>query len=196
MYVRRRSLCDEAMRGVRHQSRRRKCGDPQSTSPSDARHLGELRRAARAPAHRRTTSRRRTHVRRVTSQAGQTAHRIVMQKVPPASWFQRAALATIDFYQRAAAGRLSPCRFAPSCSSYAREAFEVHGGRRGAWLTARRLLRCRPFGPSGWDPVPELRSSACAQVHLEPADSTHSAPGMSCDRPPPTLLPRSPRKDS
>lgn len=63
-------------------------------------------------------------------------------------------LRAIDWYQRAAAGRLSPCRFFPSCSEYGREAIEVHGGGRGLWLTTRRLVRCRPFGPSGYDPVP------------------------------------------
>ena len=57
-------------------------------------------------------------------------------------------------YQRAMEGRPSPCRFTPSCSSYAVEALQEHGSARGLWLTVRRLLRCRPFGPSGWDPVP------------------------------------------
>ena len=66
----------------------------------------------------------------------------------------------VDWYQRAMEGRLSPCRFTPSCSSYAREALTVHGTRRGLWLTTRRLLRCRPFGPSGFDPVPEPHSPA------------------------------------
>jgi putative membrane protein insertion efficiency factor len=55
----------------------------------------------------------------------------------------------------ALAYRPSPCRFSPSCSNYAHEAFECHGTARGFWLTLRRLSRCRPFGPSGWDPVPE-----------------------------------------
>ncbi len=64
----------------------------------------------------------------------------------------------VDWYQRAMEGRPSPCRFTPSCSSYAREALTVHGTRRGMWLTTRRLLRCRPFGPSGFDPVPEPHS--------------------------------------
>lgn len=64
-------------------------------------------------------------------------------------------LRAIEWYQEAFAGRPSPCRFTPSCSHYAHEAFEVHGTARGFWLTLRRLLRCRPFGPSGWDPVPE-----------------------------------------
>ncbi|HSB88328.1 MAG TPA: membrane protein insertion efficiency factor YidD [Ilumatobacteraceae bacterium] len=64
-------------------------------------------------------------------------------------------ISLVDSYQRAFAGRPSPCRFTPSCSTYAREALEVHGTARGLWLTVRRLLRCRPFGPSGYDPVPE-----------------------------------------
>jgi putative membrane protein insertion efficiency factor len=64
----------------------------------------------------------------------------------------------VDWYQRAMEGRPSPCRFTPSCSSYAREALTLHGTRRGLWLTTRRLLRCRPFGPSGFDPVPEPHS--------------------------------------
>jgi putative membrane protein insertion efficiency factor len=68
-------------------------------------------------------------------------------------------LRAVDWYQRAMEGRPSPCRFTPSCSSYAREALCVHGTRRGLWLTGRRLLRCRPFGPSGFDPVPEAPDS-------------------------------------
>jgi putative membrane protein insertion efficiency factor len=60
----------------------------------------------------------------------------------------------IDAYQHAYEGRPSPCRFTPSCSSYAREALELHGRWRGLRLTLRRLARCRPFGPSGFDPVP------------------------------------------
>jgi putative membrane protein insertion efficiency factor len=67
-------------------------------------------------------------------------------------------LRAVDWYQRAMEGRPSPCRFTPSCSSYAREALTVHGTRRGLWLTTRRLLRCRPFGRSGFDPVPETHS--------------------------------------
>ena len=47
------------------------------------------------------------------------------------------------------------CRFTPSCSAYAEDAVRRHGAARGAWLTARRLVRCRPGGRRGWDPVPE-----------------------------------------
>ncbi|MBV1892505.1 MAG: membrane protein insertion efficiency factor YidD [Ilumatobacteraceae bacterium] len=71
------------------------------------------------------------------------------------TWMQRKALSLINTYQRAFAGRPSPCRFYPSCSMYAHDAFSVHGTRRGSWLTFRRLLRCRPLGPSGYDPIPE-----------------------------------------
>jgi putative membrane protein insertion efficiency factor len=46
------------------------------------------------------------------------------------------------------------CRFAPSCSAYAIEALERHGVFRGGWLTLKRLLRCHPWGGSGFDPVP------------------------------------------
>ena len=46
------------------------------------------------------------------------------------------------------------CRFEPTCSAYAREAIYEHGIARGGWLTLRRLLRCRPAGGCGYDPVP------------------------------------------
>lgn len=58
-------------------------------------------------------------------------------------------------YQGARAGHPSPCRFTPSCSEYAIEAVERHGAPAGAALALRRLVRCRPGGPFGLDPVPE-----------------------------------------
>jgi putative membrane protein insertion efficiency factor len=66
----------------------------------------------------------------------------------------RALLGTIRLYQGARAGRLSPCRFEPSCSEFAAEAVAEHGAARGTWLTLRRLSRCRPLGGRGYDPVP------------------------------------------
>ena len=53
--------------------------------------------------------------------------------------------------------RLFPntCRFLPTCSTYAKESFEQHGFIKGIRLTVARLLRCRPGGGSGYDPVPD-----------------------------------------
>lgn len=67
---------------------------------------------------------------------------------------QRVLVGAITAYQTARGGRPSPCRFWPTCSSYAKEAIELHGAARGAWLALRRVLRCHPFGGSGVDPVP------------------------------------------
>jgi putative membrane protein insertion efficiency factor len=46
------------------------------------------------------------------------------------------------------------CRFYPSCSDYAREAVETYGAVKGGWLALRRILRCHPYHPGGYDPVP------------------------------------------
>jgi len=50
------------------------------------------------------------------------------------------------------------CRFHPSCSEYAVGALERHGALRGSWLAARRVLRCHPWHPGGFDPVPDRGS--------------------------------------
>ena len=64
-------------------------------------------------------------------------------------------LAAVRFYQREISPKRPPvCRFTPTCSAYAVEALERHGAGRGAWLTARRLVRCRPGARGGADPVP------------------------------------------
>ncbi|MBR1838757.1 MAG: membrane protein insertion efficiency factor YidD [Bacteroidaceae bacterium] len=64
-------------------------------------------------------------------------------------------IAPIRFYQRFISPHTPPaCRFTPTCSQYALEALQKHGPLRGTWLALRRLLRCHPWGGSGYDPVP------------------------------------------
>jgi hypothetical protein len=71
---------------------------------------------------------------------------------------RRVLMGIIRVYQLAVSPLLGPrCRFHPSCSCYAHTAIERHGALRGSWLGARRLLRCHPFSPGGYDPVPDNR---------------------------------------
>jgi putative membrane protein insertion efficiency factor len=58
-------------------------------------------------------------------------------------------------YQMALSPLLPPsCRYYPSCSNYAIEAIEKYGAWKGGWMAARRIARCHPFRPGGFDPVP------------------------------------------
>jgi len=67
----------------------------------------------------------------------------------------RLLLGLIAFYRAGISPRLPPaCRFTPTCSAYAEQAIRRYGAGRGAWLAARRLLRCHPLGGRGYDPVP------------------------------------------
>lgn len=61
----------------------------------------------------------------------------------------------IHLYQTSRAGKPSPCRYFPTCSQYALEAYEMHGFIRGSYLSAKRIARCNPLGSSGVDVVPE-----------------------------------------
>lgn len=68
---------------------------------------------------------------------------------------KRVLLALIRVYQRTLSRVLPPsCRFTPSCSQYGYEAISKYGVIKGGWLTLKRLSRCHPLNPGGYDPVP------------------------------------------
>lgn len=68
---------------------------------------------------------------------------------------RRGLAGVIRLYQLTVSRVLPPsCRFVPSCSQYAREAVLRHGALRGSWLALRRIAKCHPFHPGGFDPVP------------------------------------------
>lgn len=77
------------------------------------------------------------------------------------SLLQRTAVAPIQFYRRFLSPlKASPsCRFHPTCSAYAVEAIGVHGVVKGSYLATRRVLKCHPFHPGGFDPVPSAEES-------------------------------------
>ena len=84
----------------------------------------------------------------------------VVERTPPTvPVLARGPHLLIRAYQWLFAGRVSPCRFEPSCSTYALESFEVHGLIRGSLLSLRRLGRCHPWGGHGWDPVPRKKAA-------------------------------------
>lgn len=77
----------------------------------------------------------------------------------PTSLGAKVLLAFVRFYQLVVSPALHwavgpRCRFHPSCSCYAADALRMHGAVHGGWLAARRVLRCNPFHPGGFDPVP------------------------------------------
>jgi putative membrane protein insertion efficiency factor len=68
---------------------------------------------------------------------------------------RRAVMALIRAYQLTLSPwMLTHCRFMPTCSRYTYEAVERYGALRGSWMGVKRILRCHPFHPGGYDPVP------------------------------------------
>ncbi|HLL66597.1 MAG TPA: membrane protein insertion efficiency factor YidD [Micromonosporaceae bacterium] len=86
----------------------------------------------------------------------------------PSSMGARLVAAPIVAYRRWISPALpARCRFYPSCSAYALEAVGTHGAIRGVGLATWRLLRCHPFHPGGFDPVPPRRGAAGQQAHVD-----------------------------
>ncbi len=70
---------------------------------------------------------------------------------------KKVSLWAIAIYQATLSpvfGMMSSCRYEPSCSHYTYEAIQLYGFRRGWWMGIRRIVRCNPFHPGGYDPVP------------------------------------------
>jgi putative membrane protein insertion efficiency factor len=79
---------------------------------------------------------------------------------------RRSLQAPIRFYRKFISPLKPPtCRFAPTCSAYALEAIEVHGPVKGSYLAVKRICKCHPFHPGGFDPVPPLRDKAGNEGH-------------------------------
>ncbi|MCL4135809.1 UNVERIFIED_CONTAM: hypothetical protein GTU68_067461 [Idotea baltica] len=74
--------------------------------------------------------------------------------------------ALITVYKYVLSPLLGPkCRYLPTCSSYAMEAIEIHGPFKGGWLGAKRILRCHPWGDSGYDPVPQKKNNGSGKCN-------------------------------
>ncbi len=72
----------------------------------------------------------------------------------PPEWPRRFLAGVIRLYQIVLSPVLPPsCRYTPTCSHYAREAILRFGAARGSWMAVKRVLRCHPFHPGGYDPV-------------------------------------------
>ena len=78
--------------------------------------------------------------------------------VPTQALFGQLLIGLINVYRWFLSPLLGQnCRFYPTCSCYAQDAIRHHGAVRGTWLAARRIGRCHPWNPGGYDPVPEAR---------------------------------------
>lgn len=73
----------------------------------------------------------------------------------PEDLMTRALVRVVEFYRRFISPlKPATCRFYPTCSAYALEAIKKYGAAKGGWLALKRIGRCHPFNPGGYDPVP------------------------------------------
>ena len=70
---------------------------------------------------------------------------------------KKVLISLINLYQKMPLASHNSCRFTPTCSNYAKESIERYGAFRGSIMAIKRILKCNPFGPSGYDPVPEKK---------------------------------------
>lgn len=105
------------------------------------------------------------------------------QSRPARSALHTALLTCLHYGVRGYQLGISPflgqsCRFYPSCSNYALQAWQEHGAAKGSWLFAKRICKCHPWHPGGVDPVPQ---AACAQQDTAPATLTSSPTARGCN---------------
>lgn len=79
------------------------------------------------------------------------------QRRTPLAWAARVLVLAYRYTLSPYLG--NACRYRPTCSEFALEAIDVHGGVKGGWVALRRVLRCNPWGGHGYDPVPPARSA-------------------------------------
>jgi len=86
--------------------------------------------------------------------SGKRKRRIMKSSLSIAKITRKIGMGMIIFYQKAISPLLpTSCRFYPSCSEYSRQAMEKYGLTKGCWLSLKRILKCHPFYPGGYDPV-------------------------------------------
>ena len=79
---------------------------------------------------------------------------------------KRVLIAVVRAYQWVLSPLMgSQCRFQPTCSHYAIEALQTHGAWRGSWLALKRIGRCHPWHPGGYDPVPQVNNEVKKHEH-------------------------------
>jgi uncharacterized protein len=87
---------------------------------------------------------------------------------------QKILIWLVQKYQRFISPLFPPsCRYTPTCSQYAVEAIDRFGTIKGSYLATKRILRCNPLFPSGYDPVPEISGNRAERVNDKDRDRCH-----------------------